>query len=89
MKKKNNYFLDLHKEWIRKGTMKWCGLCNNIDNHTEIFSLFEPTYKDKEQLKIDGLSTYAWGSLKGEGIANVYNPFRQNIVLFCHEILNS
>lgn len=91
---KNNYFLDLHKEWMWNGRLPDDGLCYCIDNHKNIFNLFIPTEDELDVLDNEGLDRDFWASglsFSGNVIecCEGYTPLRQTIILFCHEILNS
>jgi hypothetical protein len=101
MKKKDNYFLNKHKEWMEKGMMESCGLCFSIEEHTEALKLFQPIWGVDEWVGGwcgDGTAFGFWAKngvddnrKDGDNYCYCYGytPLRQTIVLFCHEILNS
>ena len=92
MKKKNNYFLDLHKKWMETGKLPSGGLCNSIKGHYLIFSLVAADDDERCQLLDEGFDYTYWGSglkMNHKDEEYKYTPLRQTIVLFCHEILNS
>ena len=102
--KKDNFFLDLHKQWLKFGIIPHPGLClamsrvayygRNGHIAIEVFNLLHPTIGDYKFLSWERLSTGFWGSGLKENddymrLAYEYTDLRQTIMLFCHELLNN
>jgi hypothetical protein len=88
----NNYFLDLHKEWMETRELPYYGLCNCVKRHKGILNRFKPSQKQINLLMQEGKSISFWASGAGpltQKSLRGYTPLRQTIVLFCHEILNT
>lgn len=98
---KDNFFLNLHNKFMKRGEINEIGLCGVVmraasSNSEEYrtFMLFMPTDNDFNQLIIERLSStyWAYGGRVNDNVnlrAYKYTELRQTIMLFCHEIVNS
>jgi len=68
MAKKDNFFLNIHKECIETGQLPVSGLCGTINCHEDtckkyqdILSFVGPTIDDAVMLAKEGYNTMYWG----------------------------
>lgn len=80
--------IDLHWEWMEKGTLNKSGLCDELSNtkYEETLYIFEPSIIEERELLFEGEFNTFWGSgLDYDAEYNsshpIYTPRRQSIVL--------
>jgi len=76
--------IDLHKEWMRDCILpQGEGLCNAVpEKYSYCLEQFAPEGEERQEHRDDGYGLSYWGKhIETELREDVYNPFRQSVVL--------